>query len=207
MKANVIPLEPEKCYHLYNRGIDGTDLFKEARNYELFLRKYFEYAPNIAHTYCYCLLKNHFHFLIRIKTEAEIREIFHYKSNETIDKIVSKQFAHLFNGYAQIINHSYNRTGGLFESPFRRILVDTDHYFTEMVYYIHHNPQKHGFIDDFREYPYSSYPLYVNSIDNPDIDKSTVLDWFGGLEKFKEYHHTRQKSQIDNENKYTFEMD
>ena len=60
-------MTPGQYFHIYNRGNNGEDIFLEARNYAYFLKLYQKYICPIADTYAYCLLKNHFHFLIRIK--------------------------------------------------------------------------------------------------------------------------------------------
>ena len=69
------PLQPGVFYHIYNRGNNGEDLFREERNYLYFLKLYEKYITPIADTYAYCLLKNHFHFFVRIKSEDEIAVI------------------------------------------------------------------------------------------------------------------------------------
>ena len=65
-------IEPGRYYHIYNRGINSCNLFEENTNYEHFLRLYEKYIHPIADTYAWCLMKNHFHFLVRIKEEREI---------------------------------------------------------------------------------------------------------------------------------------
>ncbi len=65
------PLQPGVYYHIYNRGNNGENLFKEERNYTYFLTLYEKYITPIAFTYAYCLLINHFHILVRIKDEVE----------------------------------------------------------------------------------------------------------------------------------------
>ena len=58
-----------------------------------------------------------------------------------------------------------------------------------LVHYIHFNPQEHGFVADFREYPYSSYRAFVS--DKPTkLRRSQVLDWFGGRAAFDAIHRT-----------------
>ena len=68
------PLEHGKYYHIYNRGINSDILFKENCNYEHFLKLYDIHIEPIAETYAWCLMKNHSHFLIRIKNLEEINE-------------------------------------------------------------------------------------------------------------------------------------
>ena len=67
-----IPLEYGKYYHIYNRGINGCDIFRETSNFRYFLKLYEKYITIVADTYVWVLMKNHFHFLVRIKEEKEI---------------------------------------------------------------------------------------------------------------------------------------
>jgi len=67
-----LPLEAGNFYHIYNRGIDGCDLFRCKSDYKRFLLLYDKYIPLIADTYAWVLMKNHFHLLVKIKEENEI---------------------------------------------------------------------------------------------------------------------------------------
>jgi hypothetical protein len=99
----------------------------------------------------------------------------------------SQAFSNLFNAYAKGINKAYNRTGSLFEHPFGREAVTSDSYFTRLVLYIHCNPQKHGFVNDFRSWPYSSYRTILSK--SPTfIKREEVLGWFSGREGFRSFH-------------------
>jgi len=62
-----IPLQYGLYYHIYNRGNNRENIFLEERNYRYFLQLYLKYIEPIAWTFAYCLLRNHFHFLVRIK--------------------------------------------------------------------------------------------------------------------------------------------
>ena len=68
------PLLFDTYYHIYNRGNNRENIFIQERNYEHFLKLYFEYIDPIAETFAYCLLRNHFHVSLRIKSEEEIIE-------------------------------------------------------------------------------------------------------------------------------------
>ena len=91
----------------------------------------------------------------------------------------SQHFSNLFNAYARAFNKAYNRTGALFQRPFGRIPVTSDAYFVHLVTYIHRNPQKHGLVDDFRAWPYSSYHV-LRSTKPTRLQRDDVLAWFGG---------------------------
>ena len=77
------------------------------------------------------------------------------------------------------MNKAYGRTGSLFERPFGRIPVTSDACFAQWVVYIHHNPEKHGLVDDFRDWPHSPYHALV-SAKRTHLKRDDVLDWFGG---------------------------
>jgi len=72
MKNKKELLRPDAFYHVYNRANGNELLFKNSGNYTYFLKKYKKYIHPIGATFAYCLIPNHFHFLIQIKTEKEI---------------------------------------------------------------------------------------------------------------------------------------
>ena len=61
------PLEYGNFYHIYNRGINGCNLFYDNENYEYFLHLYDKYILPVADTFAWVLMRNHFHLLVRIK--------------------------------------------------------------------------------------------------------------------------------------------
>ncbi|MCK9640878.1 MAG: hypothetical protein M0R39_13305 [Prolixibacteraceae bacterium] len=65
-----IPLYPGKFYHIYNRGINSCNLFREPANYEHFLELYDKYISPVADTYAWVLMPNHFHLLVRVREDV-----------------------------------------------------------------------------------------------------------------------------------------
>ena len=195
MDTRRTPLEPERYYHIYNRGVNGQTIFFEGRNYDFFLHKYAQYVHPFVETFAYCLLKNHFHFLIRVRSEEEIRQ---FLSGKKVEKLsfwhVSNAFSSFFQSYSQAINKCFERTGQLFEEPFHRIDVDTEIYFTRLVWYIHHNPQKHGFVSDFRDYRYSSYWSHLQE-KQTKLQRQEVLDRFGNKQEYEKFHLLQQEDK------------
>ncbi len=181
------PLQPGRYYHIYNRGNNREDLFREERNYRYFLQLYARHAHPIAHTFAYCLMKNHIHFLVRIKTDEEYQTSRISETREVSDFKPSQHFSNLFNAYTKAINKAHGRTGSLFEERFGRIEVTSDAYFAYLIFYIHFNPQKHGFVDDFRDWPWSSYGA-LRATSATKLQRAEVLNWFGGGGRFDEFH-------------------
>jgi putative transposase len=187
-------------YHIYNRGNNGIDIFLENENYYHFLRLYAKYIEPIAETFAWCLLKNHFHILVRIKDKTEIvSENLTYTTTES-PKLInpSRQFSHLFNAYTQAINKRHNRTGSLFETTFERKLVTSEAYFQKLIYYIHNNPVHHGFVNQMSLYPWSSYETVISSKPTK-LKRDEVIEIFGDINNFIQYHEEQQNlNEINN---------
>ena|SRR6266498_1044484 len=169
-------------YHIYNRGINGEDLFKEERNYSYFKTLLTRHLLSCTDILTCCLMKNHFHLCIQVKNTKVFQP----------ENKVSKNFSNFFNAYTKTINKHYKRTGSLFETPFKRKKLNSDFYVTQLIYYIHANPQKHGFIDDFRNYTHSSYNDVLNDIHSV-VNNSKVIEWFSQKEFFIKYHMSYKK--------------
>ena len=202
--STAIPLEPGKFYHIYNRGNNGENIFIAERNYGYFLKLYFKHIEPVAQTFAYCLLRNHFHTCVRIHEERPGRFPNDDPQVLTMSKVASiappddqeetcqvssasQAFSNLFNAYTKSINKAYGRTGSLFEKPFQRREITSPQYGLRVIHYIHWNPQKHGFVKDFREWPYSSYHALLS--DKPThLQREQVLEWFNGRLEFDAVH-------------------
>jgi REP element-mobilizing transposase RayT len=173
-------LIPGHYYHIYNRGNNGEDIFLETRNYTYFLKLYQKYISPIAKTYAYCLLKNHFHFLVRIKEE---RNLPGFGNLEGFNPKIHQPFSNFFNAYAKAFNKEFNRHGSLFEKNFKRKLITDENHLLHLVTYIHQNPKRHGLVADFRKWPHSSY-LHFFTQKESFLETRQALAWFDSLPNF-----------------------
>ena len=64
--------EEDNIYHIYNRTNNKEKLFLNDDNRVYFLKRYKEILSEFIDTYCWCLLPNHFHLLIKVKTEDAV---------------------------------------------------------------------------------------------------------------------------------------
>ena len=158
------------------------------------MRKYHQFLSPFADLYCWCLLPNHFHFLIRLKRERDVYQYLEQKpayectlserryldGNLLHGELVEFSFKNFFQSYALSFNNTHERKGNLFYRPFKRILVDEKH-FTQAFVYIHANPVKHGLCKNFEQYKWSSWHALISN--KPcSLLRNDVWDWFGNRE-------------------------
>lgn len=205
--SNPIPLEPGSYYHIYNRGNNRENLFVQERNYAYFMKLWGKYIAPVADTYAYCLLRNHFHAAVRVKDSQDLSGLLETKNKLTknfVDPtkpstdqanltglLVSQHFSNFFNAYARAFNLAVGRTGALFERPFERILIMDENYLARLIVYIHQNPQKHGFVSDFRDWPHSSYHG-LRAADVNRLKRDEAMALFGGRRDFLQFHQEIQ---------------
>lgn len=210
------PLLYDTYYHIYNRGVNGENIFVEERNYDLFLKLYEKHLLPVTDLFAYCMLRNHFHVDVRVKSEGEILETIKTLrvssvnnrdvgqgslANEEMSRArkplgsgglgpqyVSDQFSNFFNAYAKTINKAYGRTGSLFQHPFGRVPITSDRQFWNVIAYIHQNPQKHKFVKDFRDWKYSSYEIILSD-KRTIVKRDEVMKWFGNRDEYLSLHN------------------
>ncbi|MEO6329557.1 MAG: hypothetical protein ABIO55_11515 [Ginsengibacter sp.] len=178
--------EEGEYYHVFNRSHSKTKLFHEEKNYPYFLNLVKKHLLGYVDLFAYCLLPNHFHLFIKIKAQTIVN------TEPNIHKSISNQFRKLFIAFTNSINKAYDTHGGLFETPFRRMKVDSESYFSEIISYIHTNPVHHKLSLKPEEYKHSSYLSILS--DKPTLLKrEEVLEWFGNREAFIKYHNMQME--------------
>ncbi len=155
-------------YHIYNRGNRKQQIFLSDRDYERFLDKTLEYKKKYGITIvAFCLMPNHFHFLVK----------------QVSNSLISKFFSDLCNSYARHFNTKYETVGSLYQGRFKSKLVDRDEYLVHVSRYIHLNPvELHSIgkyiIDNLLAYKWSSLPYYLSPVANEIVDTELILSYF-----------------------------
>ncbi|HMR57509.1 MAG TPA: transposase [Cyclobacteriaceae bacterium] len=140
-------LAPESLYHLYNRGNNKQVIFPQERNYSYFLTKaHHEFKAEIDFL-AYCMMPNHFHFLIFTKPE--------YNSAKFTNALRT-----LLSSYTRAINKQQNTTGSLFQQNTRSIEISSDTYSSTCFHYIHQNPLRAGLFQKIEDWPHHSFSQY-----------------------------------------------
>ena len=86
------PFEAGTYYHIFNRGNNKENIFKEEGNYTYFLQLTKKYLKETCNIYAYCLLPNHFHLLLKIKENEQLPIDF-----QNGKKKLHQAFSNLFN--------------------------------------------------------------------------------------------------------------
>lgn len=172
-------------YHIYNRGVEKRNIFINRRDYQRFLltmdfyrksplpaklsdfkrglekTKKIENQIDLVEIYAYCLMPNHFHFLLKQTTDSGITHFI-------------RKFA---NSYTRYFNTKYDRIGPLFQGTFKAKLIENDEYLLQVSKYIHRNPLKIS-NNNLSSYSYSSYKDYLSEEKHPFCNTEFILSYF-----------------------------
>ncbi len=189
-----ISLIPDKIYHLFSRAVGAEKLFLCPENYRFFLQKFKQHTAAVCHLYCYTLLPNHFHLLVRIKDEEvvikhfeQIKKKIFNPENDNLPDFIMERFSNFLNSYTKSFNKSYKRKGALFMDYLRRSVVKKETDFTNFVWYIHKNAVHHQLSKNIGDWKHDSYNSLTSDLPT-SLLRDELLDWFGGKEKFITYH-------------------
>ena len=167
-------LIPNEFYHVYNRGNNKQKIFFSDNNYLFFLKKVRDQISPVCRIIAYCLMPNHFHFII-MATKNSIHE------RPSFGGKPMQEFAYrigiLLSSYSQAINMQNKTTGSLFQQKTKaKILAEKiddkyESYFVNCLNYLDRNPLQSGIVNNLKEWQYSSYPDYSGSRNGSLCDK------------------------------------
>jgi len=177
------PLVAGEFYHFFNRANSQSDkLFYQDRNYRYFLKLWTTYMDKYFEVWSYCLIANHFHFLVRVRV------------NDT-PCLAMESWRRLAISYTQAVNKQENRRGSLFQEHPKHLLVNSDSHLLSLIRYIHLNPLHHGITEQPENWRYDSYATFF-SASASRVMRSEVLALFDGVVAFKAFH---QQQNINNQ--------
>ena len=130
-----------------------------------------------AVVFAYCLMPNHFHFLIRQGTDKPVYRIF----NDTLSS------------YVRHYNFKYQRKGSLFEGHLQYINVKTDRYLAYLCQYIHNNPQKAGIVETLEDWEFSNYLEWIGIRKGKLFDDEILKTYFENADNYKETIHEHER--------------
>ena len=210
------PLVSGEYYHIYNRSIAGFKIYNSARditrfidamiyfrspktnlNFSRFLDLSEKNRQNIitgqddliVEIIAYCIMKTHFHIILRQNTDCGI----------------SKYLGDIQNSYSRYFNTKYKRRGPLWESKFKNVRVESDEQLFHLTRYIHLNPTSSGLVENPESWRWSSYHEYIKGKEDVCKYKEGVSispqEYQEFVEDRKDYHKEISKMKalsIDN---------
>ncbi len=202
MPGRLIPIVTGEIYHVFNRGINRQPTFNTVKEYHRALLSIGFYrvaspptrlskflqldkdrqaqmtqlmneADKLVEIISFCLMPNHFHFLLKQKKENGI----------------SKFLANFKNSYTRYFNTRNQRDGSLFLDQFKAKRIETDEQLIHVSRYIHLNPYT-GYVvktlSKLEEYNWSSFRSYILE-EYSIIEPTFILGLFKNVDKYKQF--------------------
>jgi len=179
------PFEGGEFYHVYNTAVGKEKLFCSDDNYRFFLDQFRFYTRNVISLNAFCLLSNHFHFLIKVHPFAD-------------NKVVPEQFRKFLISYSKSFNKEQKRRGSLFDKHLKRVRIETDEQLLWTIYYIHRNPFHHRITSNFKGFKWSSFQILISNKPTK-LKRDGVLALFHGKEEFIKFHDRNIEEDILNQ--------
>ncbi len=146
-------------YHVFNRGNNKQPIFFSEENYLYFLKGVQKTIAQCSDILCWCLMPNHFHFLIHANADSVIE----IKDGSFPRQQFSQSIKQLLSSYTKAINKQNDSTGSLFQQKTKAICVMDSHryYGATAFYYLHQNPMRAGLVNKMEDWEYSSFKDYI----------------------------------------------
>lgn len=203
MPVRTTPLVAGEIYHVLNRGNAAIPIFRNQCDYWRFIDTFLYYryknvsfrfsdfrnlkkdirldlwdkiqgGPKRVEVIAFCLMPNHFHFLLKQIGDEGVCD-----------------FLRQFSGsYSHYFNLKHKRKGSLFEGRFKSIRVETESQLLHLSRYIHLNPYSSFVVKDTEQllvYPYSSLPEYLSASDEETFCKEIILSHFPRKDGYKTF--------------------
>lgn len=193
----------DQIYHVFNRGVERRLIFTNKREYQravdtiwyyrygqlpMRLSEFFALSKERKTTFLaklehdqqlsvsilgYCLMPNHFHFIIKQLRDAG----------------VSNFAANVANSYTKYFNTRHKRIGHLFQGPFKAVRVETDEQLLHLTRYVHLNPFVSFVVKlgDLESYPWSSFSEYLGKTSQKLCDTGFINGHFSTIEKYRQF--------------------
>jgi putative transposase len=193
MPSRVYPFVGGQYYHIYNRGSEKKPIFQGGKDRKRFLKTFLYYqiagpkprfslynpthplrnldqSKKIVEIISFCLMPNHFHFLLKQNQEGGITEF------------MSK----LSNSYTKYFNIKNNRVGPLLQGEFKSVPMETEEQLLHLSRYIHLNPLVSGLVEDLEQYDWSSYKEYIRG-EAGICEKDIILSFFKSPQAYQQF--------------------
>jgi len=136
---------PGAIYHVTSRGDRQEPIFRNREDRQRLLEIVDQALTRLdAQMFAFCLMGNHYHFVLR-----------------TGQANLSRLMSHINGEYTRTFNRRHAVVGHVFQGRFHAVLVDSDAYLLEACRYVELNPVRAGLVASVEEWPWSSYGAHV----------------------------------------------
>lgn len=197
----------DEYYHIYNRGVEKINLFKDGYDFQRFLQSMNEFnciepigsiyensfnkknkqlgslaskSNKLVEFVVYCVNPNHYHFIFRPLVKNGIEKFMH----------------RLGTGYTKYFNEKYKRSGALFQGTYKAIHIDSDSYLRLLSVYINLNYKVHKLGSLASKFVASSWGEYIGEVKSNFCNKDIVLGQFDDIKDYKKFAKSSLKSII-----------
>ncbi|SDY98289.1 REP-associated tyrosine transposase [Tindallia californiensis] len=149
-------------YHVIQRGNNREYIFRKKQD-KFFLLEHLKHYREVMDfdILGYVIMDNHYHLMLKT-VDAPLKDIMH-----RINTRFSKQF-----------NRRNKRSGHVFESRYKSLLVMDDSYLLSLLRYIHQNPVQAKICQRIQDYPWSSDRFYRRNEGDNLVDIELILERF-----------------------------
>ena len=168
-------------YHIFNRGHNKADIFKDSNDYAVFLnllkrclgdevqkdgqgREYPNFYRKME-LLAFCLMPNHFHLFI------------HQVNAHMITDLLKS----LSIPYSMYFNKKYQRIGPVFQTRYKATLIDNNRYFQHVSRYIHLNPP------DYQRWEFSSLAYYMGLKTASWVKPERIVELFNSRAEYLKF--------------------
>jgi putative transposase len=159
-------------FHIYNRGVANRLIFDSRDNYDFFLVKVnHAFNPSEIKIICFCLMPNHFHFVIQ----------------QLVHDGISRFMGLVCNGYAKALNNQRGSTGHVFESKYKIKHINSENYLLWLSRYVHRNPKEACLVQRCVDWGYSSLHDLLAEKRHSFVDAEVILSQFASVAEYVRY--------------------
>jgi len=142
---------PGAIYHVTSRGDRQEPIFRVAEDKRLLVQIVDQAMGRLeAEAFAFCLMGNHYHFVIRTR-QANL----------------SRLMRHINGEYTRAFNKRHGLVGHVFQGRYHAVLIESDAYLLNACRYVELNPVQAGLVDSADAWPWSSYRAHVGLERNP----------------------------------------
>ena len=202
-------------YHLYNRGVEKREIFRDRQDFQVLLSYLKEYLQPKNQE---ALLQQ----LADASLDYEEKEIilrklnlcnfsdslsllcytlkpnhFHFQVKQTLPETIDHFLNALGTRYVMYFNKKYKRVGPLFQGNYKAVLVESEEQLLQLSRYIHAQSLNKTPEGNILEESPSSYPNYLGKVKQDWVKTGDILSYFKALKRTADHDILSYQSFVE----------